>query len=38
MIPCTSYPLVSSSSVRYDPSCPVIPDTKAFLTGGVGRH
>src|SRR5579864_3169171 len=25
MIPCTSYPLESSNSARYEPSCPVIP-------------
>ncbi|MBT9133141.1 MAG: hypothetical protein DDT33_01672 [Firmicutes bacterium] len=29
--PCTSYPLESKNSVRYDPSCPVMPVIKAIL-------
>ena len=31
MSPCTSYPLDSSNSARYDPSCPVMPVTNARL-------
>lgn len=32
MIPCTSYPFLSSSSARYEPSCPVIPVMRARFT------
>lgn len=31
IIPCTSYPLESSNSAKYEPSCPVIPVIKARL-------
>ena len=29
--PCTSYPLPSNNSAKYDPSCPVIPVIRAFF-------
>ena len=34
MIPCTTYPFSNSSSVRYDPSCPVIPVMRATFSSG----
>src|SRR3990172_8950675 len=32
MSPCTSYPLKSNSSARYEPSCPVMPVTMVRCT------
>lgn len=31
MIPCTVYPFDNNNSVRYEPSCPVIPVIRARL-------
>lgn len=37
-IPCTSYPFCKRNSVKYEPSCPVIPVINATLRGGVDEE